>query len=330
MRLDGRVRVESWSSGRSGRGGDSRIPGRKLWESSIPEWTRRRNSSFPVPGREFKEETCRVTSLSNSLDHAGGGPGRRPGLHCRCHHAGRWPDEPFQYLEYRDRVARIYPDDDPGHLGGLGQPARAGLGGEHTADPGRGRARLDRATVEHQHLGRFRSSTTRPSTISTTRRSSRSRSATTRTTARPITTQALGLSFYGHGLAAGSSMTFSLPFAKSVVGTAPSTDPPVHGDRPDDRPADLHPLDQVRRRRTHHLDRDPRGGHGLDRHRHRHRDGCGDARTAVAAGLVGPGGRGTVASPYATALRRQSAPGRQVSVGSEGAGADGHRRLVIC
>ena len=42
----------------------------------------------------------------------------------------------------------------------------------------------------------------------------------------PITSQALGLSFYGQGLAAGNSLTFSLPFAQSVVGgTSPSTIP---------------------------------------------------------------------------------------------------------
>ncbi|MGP0062458.1 MAG: hypothetical protein ACLQGP_02490 [Isosphaeraceae bacterium] len=36
-----------------------------------------------------------------------------------------------------------------------------------------------------------------------------------------ITSQALGLSFYGQGLAANSSLTFSLPFSQSVVGTPP-------------------------------------------------------------------------------------------------------------
>ncbi len=40
-----------------------------------------------------------------------------------------------------------------------------------------------------------------------------------------ITSQALGLSFYGHGLAAGDSLTFSLPFAQSVVGSPPTTIP---------------------------------------------------------------------------------------------------------
>ncbi len=40
-----------------------------------------------------------------------------------------------------------------------------------------------------------------------------------------ITTQALGLSFYGQGLAAGNSLTFSLPFAQSVVGNGPTTIP---------------------------------------------------------------------------------------------------------
>ncbi len=39
----------------------------------------------------------------------------------------------------------------------------------------------------------------------------------------PITSQALGLSFYGQGLTAGSSLTFSLPFAQSVVGGPPPT-----------------------------------------------------------------------------------------------------------
>ncbi len=38
-----------------------------------------------------------------------------------------------------------------------------------------------------------------------------------------ITSQALGLSFYGQGMAAGSSLTFSLPFAQSVVGGKPPT-----------------------------------------------------------------------------------------------------------
>jgi hypothetical protein len=38
----------------------------------------------------------------------------------------------------------------------------------------------------------------------------------------PITQQALGLSFYGHGLAAGSSVTFSLTFDKAIVnGSSP-------------------------------------------------------------------------------------------------------------
>ena len=38
-----------------------------------------------------------------------------------------------------------------------------------------------------------------------------------------ITSQALGLSFYGQGMAAGSSLTFSLPFAQSVLGGQPPT-----------------------------------------------------------------------------------------------------------
>jgi hypothetical protein len=41
----------------------------------------------------------------------------------------------------------------------------------------------------------------------------------------PITSQALGLSFYGQGLAAGSSLTFSLPFSQSVVGNPLQTIP---------------------------------------------------------------------------------------------------------
>jgi hypothetical protein len=40
-----------------------------------------------------------------------------------------------------------------------------------------------------------------------------------------IATQALGLSFYGQGLAANSSLTFSLPFSQSVVGNPPTTIP---------------------------------------------------------------------------------------------------------
>jgi hypothetical protein len=40
-----------------------------------------------------------------------------------------------------------------------------------------------------------------------------------------IATQALGLSFFGQGLAANSSLTFSLPFSQSVVGNPPTTIP---------------------------------------------------------------------------------------------------------
>jgi hypothetical protein len=38
----------------------------------------------------------------------------------------------------------------------------------------------------------------------------------------PVTTQLLGLGFYGQGLPAGASLTFSLPFAQSVVGNPAS------------------------------------------------------------------------------------------------------------
>jgi hypothetical protein len=41
-----------------------------------------------------------------------------------------------------------------------------------------------------------------------------------------IATQALGLSFYGQGLPANSSLTFSLPFSQSVVGTIPPNSAP--------------------------------------------------------------------------------------------------------
>jgi hypothetical protein len=43
------------------------------------------------------------------------------------------------------------------------------------------------------------------------------------TGASTITSQALGLSFYGQGLPAGSSLTFSLPFSQSVLGGPPPT-----------------------------------------------------------------------------------------------------------
>jgi hypothetical protein len=43
----------------------------------------------------------------------------------------------------------------------------------------------------------------------------------------PLTSQALGLSFYGNGLPANSSIKFSLPFAQSVVGGPPPTTVPT-------------------------------------------------------------------------------------------------------
>src|SRR5205814_4151859 len=83
----------------------------------FPNGRDERTRGFSVPGREFKEETCRGTSLSRSLDHAGGRSGIWPGLAADVH-PGRWPDEQLQHVQHPDRDRRLYPEQ-------FHQPARA-------------------------------------------------------------------------------------------------------------------------------------------------------------------------------------------------------------
>ena len=62
--------------------------------------------SHPTGGREFKEETCRDTSLSSSLDCAGGCPGFWPGLATDVD-SGRWDE-----FQHHSGDSRLYLDHD--------------------------------------------------------------------------------------------------------------------------------------------------------------------------------------------------------------------------
>ena len=108
----------------------------------------------------------------------------------------------------------------------------------------------------------------------------------------PVTTQLLGLGLYGQGLPAGGSLTFSLPFAQSVVGNPATNFMPFTALDPSSAATDLHPQRDDRRPDDPQLHAPVRRPGALG-----HRDDRPDARTALAAGLVGPGRPRAVAGP---------------------------------
>ena len=173
------------------------------------------------------------------------------------------------YVQYHDRVAGIYADHDSGHPRRARFPTRAGLHGAHAADSWRWSRPSPSSNRRAPAPRRSRSladSTNyyinNPSQLSVGDRQHPAQGGTT------ITSQALGLSFFGQGLAAGSSLTFSLPFSQSVRRKPPSHDhPPIHGVRPDDRRPDFHHLDQIRRISRHDHGEHTSGGGGTGRSR---------------------------------------------------------------
>ena len=164
--------------------GNERTPGPEVVGTEHSEWTRRRElEDFPYLAESSRRRLAvlrrcptPLTMLATALAFGLGllpMSTRADGLTSNSNTSNT-----------HDRVAGIYPDDDPGHPRRHGFAARRGPHAPLAADPGARSRPSPSSNRRAPAPPRSRSSPTRPGTISTTRRSFRSGSGTTPMTAR--------------------------------------------------------------------------------------------------------------------------------------------------